>query len=319
MSHLRNFSLAEAIKKVPERVSVEMTFAELVHAYTAHNPSTGNDMRLRKWLKPFGDRSAWSLTRDDFMRATEAMKEHGYKASSANRDLSALGSVYKWADKRKICPSDFRSPTLDIRREGETMKRVFMDAAEQQRLRDGAAAFKNRSFHLFVCLLLDSGARKGELLDRRWTDLDAERREIVLQAEDTKTGIPRVLHFTPATASLILRLQPSKARRDEFVFPGRRGGTIDFRKPWKELVTAIGRPELTMHDMRHVVAASLLKAGTTAIVASQVMGHSSLILVRRYGHLETAAIKAAQEAAWERNGLAVVGRASPDRAGPEVA
>jgi len=304
MSHLRSFSLAEAVKNVPEREAVAMTFAELVNAFTARNPSAGIDLRLRKWVDAFGDRPAWELTRDDFIRAVEAMRQGGYKPSTTNRDLSAAGTVYRWAEQRKLCPRDFRSPTLDIRRDGETMRRIHLTADEQARLRAGAAGVKNRSFQLFVWLLLDTGARKAELIERRWSEVDTVRREIVLQAEATKTKKPRVLHFTAETAALVERLRPPKARQEEFVFPGRRGGTIDFRSPWKDLVADIGRPELTIHDMRHVVAASLLKGGATVAVAAQVLGHSSLILSRRYGHLEVAALRAAQEAAWAHNGLA---------------
>jgi len=310
MSHLRSFSLAEAVKHVPEREAVAMTFAELVNAFTARIPSAGIDLRLRKWIEAFGNRSAWDLTRDDFTRAAEAMRQAGYAPATVNRDLSAIGTVYRWADDRKLCPRDFRSPTLDIRREGETMRRIHVRPEELKRLRAGAAGVRNRGFQLFVWLLVDTGARKSELLERRWSEIDTARREIVLQAEATKTKKPRVLHFTAETAVLVERLRPPKSRQDEFVFPGRRGGTIDFRSPWKQLMTDIGRPELTMHDMRHVVAASLLTAGATVGVAAQVLGHSSLILSRRYGHLEVGALKAAQEAAWARNGIA-----TPDGAG----
>jgi integrase len=72
----------------------------------------------------------------------------------------------------------------------------------------------------------------------------------------------------------------------------------EYRKPWVETVKAIGRPDLHMHDLRHAAAASLLRAGVTIGVAAQVLGHSSLILQRRYGHLENKALQDAQERRW---------------------
>jgi site-specific recombinase XerD len=82
------------------------------------------------------------------------------------------------------------------------------------------------------------------------------------------------------------------------VFVGRTGKPCKFLKAWRNLKAAIGRPDLHVYDLRHVVAARLLRSGATLGVASQVMGHSSLIMHRRYGHLETQSLRAAQESAW---------------------
>lgn len=75
-----------------------------------------------------------------------------------------------------------------------------------------------------------------------------------------------------------------KRNPDDLLFEGRRRNhPINYRCAWEELTTAIGRPDLHQHDLRHHRAAELLKSGTTLGVAAQVLGHSSLILQRRYG------------------------------------
>ncbi len=112
----------------------------------------------------------------------------------------------------------------------------------------------------------------------------------------TKTGKPRVLFFTPATANLARRLRPQD--RTQLVFSGRTGSPNKFRKAWRNLATAVGRPDLRVYDLRHVAAARLLRTGATLGIASQVLGHSSLILHRRYAHLETEPLRSAQESAW---------------------
>jgi hypothetical protein len=65
----------------------------------------------------------WDITSEQLDAAAHAMVEHGYKASSVNRDLSALGSVYRWAKKRRLSPRAFRSPTLDVPRMPEPIRR----------------------------------------------------------------------------------------------------------------------------------------------------------------------------------------------------
>ena len=119
------------------------------------------------------------------------MLDHGYKPSAVNRDLSALGSAYRWAKDKRFSPRGFRSPTLGVRRFEEAIRRVHVDREQIDDLRARALAFRDRRFGVFVALLIDTGARKSELLERRWSEVDLERREIL--APTTKNGKPRVL------------------------------------------------------------------------------------------------------------------------------
>jgi len=310
------FDLAQATEQVPGRFVIQLTFAELCDAYESAHPCD-SVTRLRKWRQAFGDRGAWAIDRDTFARAAEAMSQAGYSAATVNRDLSIIGSMYRWAHEvRKITPPNFRSPTRDIRRTREPMRVVTLTADEEHRLRSLALATRDRRFGLFVALMLDTGARPGEILDRTWAELDVELQEILLPEEVTKTGRARVLHFSESTARLVERLRPAATLRDQRVFIGRKGGVIEFRKSWRVLVEAIGRPELHVYDMRHVAAARLLNSGVSMSVAAQVLGHSSLILHRRYGHLERGALKRAQEHAW--GGAAAAGIAQDGRSVDKV-
>jgi integrase len=107
-----------------------------------------------------------------------------------------------------------------------------------------------------------------------------------------------VLHFRDETAALIRRVFQKRAA-DQLPFEGRvPGQPICFRKAWLTAVREVGLPDLHMHDVRHAAAAGLLRAGVTLGVAAQVLGHSPQVLARRYGHLETGALRKAQEQAW---------------------
>lgn len=151
------------------------------------------------------------------------------------------------------------------------------------------AAFRDKRFGLFVAMLADSGCRKSEVLERSWSELDIEGRRLVIPM--TKNGDSRTLFFSQETMALATKLKP---KEDRLIFAGRRHGgssPINFRRPWEELTKMIGRPELHMHDLRHHVAASLLEAGVTIGVASQVLGHRDhAVLMRRYAHLETGVL-----------------------------
>ena len=55
---------------------------------------------------------------------------------------------------------------------------------------------------------------------------------------------------------------------------------------WYQAKTAIGRPELRVHDLRHTAASSWLAAGADPKVVQRVLGHASAAMTMDlYGHL----------------------------------
>lgn len=289
--------LAAALAAAPAPPVERLTVAELVAAYYARNPLADGRERLRKWLAALGDTDAWTLDAETLARAADALVEGGYKPASANRDLAALGTVYRWAKRARLCPRGHRSPTLDVRRFAEPVRRVYLRPEELAHLRAGALASRSRGFGAFVACLLDSGARKGEVLERVWADLDPDAGTLL--AERTKTGRPRVLFLQPGTVRLLRRLGGPKPDAGALIFPGRHPSTpCDFRTAWARLCADIGRPDLHLHDLRHAAAADLLRVGVSAPIAAQILGHGVGILTERYGHLETEALRRAMEQRW---------------------
>ena len=292
-----SFNMAQAMSQTVEQVALELTLSELVQSYTiAHNDQT--DLILRKWMPAFGARSAWSITSDEVISAHQAMIAHGYKPASANRSISALGSCYKWAIARRITPKGFKSPTVGVQRTREEPHIVDVSDKEIERLRARSLAYPDRRFGLFVSLLIDTGARKSELLERTWAAVDTTGHQIT--ATGTKTGKDRVLHYTDKTQTLMDRVcPPTKREPTALIFEGRvKNQPIDFRKAWAQCTKECGLPALRQHDVRHYAAARSLRAGNSAAVTAQTLGHSIQVLMARYGHLDTAAMKEAAHKAW---------------------
>lgn len=291
----KSIDLALAVSAAVDQPGTQLTLKELVNAY-AVAVCDHNDLRLKKWIDAFGHQSAWAITVEQLETAVQAMVEHGYAPATANRDLSGLGTVYKWARSRRLSPRGFKSPTLGVKRFDEPIRRVHVVKEQLDKLKIGALGFQDRRFAVFVALLIDTGARKSELLERRWRDVNLDAREIL--APVTKNGTPRVLFFSEETAQLMGKIYPKRSP-DALLFEGRvPDEPISYRRAWSVLTQSVGVGELHMHDVRHAAAANLLRAGVTLGVAAQVLGHDPAVLARRYGHLETATLKKAQEAAW---------------------
>ena len=285
-------------------VPVDVTLAELVQAHSLAKPRLELELRLRKWCDPvhgFGHESAWSISSERLQKAADALVEAGYVTSTVNRDIGALGQVFRWAIvNRRMAPSGFVSPTLSIKRFEEKIRYVVSSEQDILSLRLAAKMGKDRLFTLFVWMLVDSGARKSELLHRSWQDLDISGGKLIVPR--TKNGDSRTLFFTPETMSLAKRLKPALAvgSADRLIFVGRNGITpICYRKKWSSLTGMLRRPDLRVHDIRHWVAASLLRNGVGVGVASQILGHrDQTMLLRRYGHLDHMSLQDAQQIRW---------------------
>ena len=109
------------------------------------------------------------------------MVESGqYKPGTPNRDIGCICSAYKWIIKERRAPAGFVSPTLGFHRYKEPIRRIFIETDKLQALRKLSMTYKDKRFPIYIHLLIDTGARRGELLGRTWEELDLDRREIVL-------------------------------------------------------------------------------------------------------------------------------------------
>ncbi len=226
----------------------------------------------------------------------------GYAAGSVNRDLGSLGMIYKWArEARRITPQGFRSPTRDVTRLPETMRRVEITDAEVTALKHlSRTSFPDRRFGLFIAILLDTGARAGEIYERRWADLDTKHGQIIAPA--TKNGDSRTLFISQANCAMADRLCGEDGA---LVFGSTRTrdrSPVNYRKSWAILTTMIRRPDLHMHDLRHHVARDLLRRGHNTAQVAQVLGHRDhTMTTRRYGHLAVADLAAVQQSRFEEH------------------
>ena len=297
----RKIDLKAALEQqqLANQVAADMLFTELAHAYSSTHYD-GSDLQLRKWIDLFEGRVAWSITSEELDKAGIAMIEHGYAPATVNRNISQIGSLYKWAARRRITPIGFRSPTLGMVRYEEQLRRVVLSEEEVTKLLCGANAVKDRRFAVLIRLLVDTGSRRGEILERTWGEVDMNRREIL--APKTKTGTPRVLFFSEDTKVFMERIwtQSEMENKSAMLFESKLVALqpIAFKRHWLWLVSSIGRPDLRMHDLRHHRAKQMLDKGASIAVAAQALGHSSQILARRYGHLETSSMKRVVTQSW---------------------
>ena len=180
-------------------------------------------------------------------------------------------------------------PMEKITRKAESKGRVrYLDDNERIALLDACKAARSSYLYLIVILALSTGARRGEIINLKWKDIDLDRRVIYLH--DTKNKESRVLPLV--SHALELMREHSKVRRidSELVFPSKKDPKKPWgmQKAWELALRKSGVKDFRFHDLRHSAASYLAMNGATLAEIAEVLGHKTLQMVKRYAHLSEA-------------------------------
>jgi integrase len=145
--------------------------------------------------------------------------------------LAALSHVFTIAVKERQWLDD--SPMRKVRKPRKPRGRVrYLSDEERHQLLEACQASRNPYLYIIVMLALATGARMGELLALRWSDVDLKR--CTLTFHETKNGERRAVPLTGQ--ALTLMQQYARVRRIDtvLVFPDASGnsGFTNSRSLW---------------------------------------------------------------------------------------
>jgi integrase len=213
----------------------------------------------------------------------------------ANRVIALLGRMFSLA---VIWEMRSDSPVKGIERNPETARHRYLEGDELERLIAAVAAQSNRQGAHVIELLLLTGARRSEVLQMRWDQLDLANGVWTKPASATKQAR---LHRIPlsAPARQVLVAKAAKYRRDvpAWVFPARYGGgpLSDVKHVWIAICRTAGITDLHLHDLRHAYATILASAGLSLPIIGRLLGHSQASTTNRYAHLMDDPLRAATD------------------------
>lgn len=129
--------------------------------------------------------------------------------------------------------------------------------------------------------LLLTGARKSEVLESRWQDIDWENGYLVIWRNKSNR-----VHRIPLSqkAKEILYALPHDS---EYIFsnPHTHLPYKNFYKTWQNVCKKAGLEGLRIHDLRHSFASLLVNAGKNLYEVQKILGHSDHRSTQRYAHL----------------------------------
>lgn len=204
------------------------------------------------------------------------------KPSTANKLIKYLSHTYNLAISWSI-PNVTVNPTKFIKLfvEDNLVER-YLNKEEIQRLLKIAKRNSNPYVLPLIQFLLLTGARKSEVLNAKWCDIDLIN-DIFTIPLSKSNKIRRV----PISKKLksILETLP---KYDTYVFPSlhtKDAPMKNFEFHWYRIRKEANLEDVRIHDLRHTYASTLVNAGVSLYVVQKLLGHSDISITQRYAHL----------------------------------
>jgi integrase len=131
-----------------------------------------------------------------------------------------------------------------------------------------------------VTVALQTGMRRGEILNLQWNNIDFEQNFIELL--ETKSGKSRKIPLSKILKDMLSKM--SKNNNYVFVNPKTQKPYTTIQKSFTTIVKKANIKNFRFHDLRHTVATRLVEKGVDLVVVQEIMGHSKIETTMRYAH-----------------------------------
>lgn len=226
--------------------------------------------------------------------------------TAATKTVKLLRAIFNFAIARKLCAEN---PCVGVKVFADGKRDRFLSPAEMGRLGDALTAAKEEGVHshhiAIIRLLALTGARKNEIAQLRWAEVDALPG--FLQLEDSKTG-RKAIRLGAAAQEVVSGIGRTKSR---YVFPDPRDPDLPIRNldwAWVGIRKRAGMHDLRIHDLRHSFASFAVAGGAGLYLVGKMLGHSHVATTSRYAHLADDPVKAAADKASRAVEAALSGR-----------
>lgn len=158
--------------------------------------------------------------------------------------------------------------------------------------------FFERRLHLVILMLLDTGARIGELLKLLVVDVNLDDCVVVL---DGKGRRQRLVPFSlELRRAIFCFVRDFKLQADSLLFGTNRGREMQHRNIYRAIVDhcrmlGFEPPKRAIHAFRHSFALGYVRRGGSVFHLQRMLGHTTLEMSRRYCNLTVEDLKASHE------------------------
>jgi integrase len=255
----------------------QMRFAELVARFLEAGAKPWHRDRLKVLLPYFSDFAIARITKGLVRQyRNERHRERTITETTVNRDIECLRHILYWAVDEGILAAN---PIARIRLERERRKKKPVLSPEEERKLLPAASPHLREI---VIIALDTGMRRGEILNQRWEDVDFSRCLLYVTHSKTPEGESREIPLTQRAFALLA----SRQQESGLIFTFEGKPILNLKTGWKAAIRRAGIRYIQFHYLRHTFNTRLLELGVSREVRMALLGHTFGDTHESYEHIE---------------------------------
>jgi integrase len=257
-----------------------------------HKRSWKDDLsRYQLYIKkPFGKRKITEITHHQIANWHRGLISK-VKPATANRAFALLSTIYN------ICLPEHQNPCKNVKKFKEQSRDRFLQPSELSRFFEAVKNEPNDIVRDYIMLSLFTGARRGNVLAMRWSDINFDLNVWNIPADQSKNAEAITIPLIEEVLEIL-----SKRRKNAssiFVFPG-RGKTGHFKEPrkgWQRVCVVAGLASVRLHDLRRTMGSYQTMTGATSTIVGKTLGHKSLAATAIYSRLNTDPVRASMKKA----------------------
>jgi len=229
---------------------------------------------------------------------TKQLKQRGagiITGTTANRALALLSTVFNQMTPER------QNPCKGVKKFREQSRDRFLQPAELQRFFEALEAPDTpANLRDYLLLSIYTGARRSNVMQMRWTDLDFDQCLWKIPASQSKNS---EVMTVPLVEPVLQILNARKAATSSvFVFDSRlsaSGHMEEPKKAWKTLLNKAKLDDIRLHDLRRTMGSYQTMTGASSTIVGKTLGHKSQTATAVYTRMNLDPVRASMEAAVE--------------------
>ncbi len=224
-----------------------------------------------------GRRFRW-FEQADLKKIQDTLQRGGNSAATINRKTMALSKLLRAALKAGLLDS-----VPEFRKLEEPPERIrFLSHSEERSIFNHLRVI-SAEYHDLSVVLVDTGAKIGEIIELQWADISVGAETICLSRG--KGQYERTIPITTRVAAVLSRIDRGGADG-----PFARVEQYKYRAAWNEakVQAGLGADEnVVPYVLRHTCASRLVKGGVDLRRVQLWLGHRTMKMTMRYDYLST--------------------------------
>lgn len=230
---------------------------------------------LRKLEKEFEGKTLEQITQASIDKWKTKIKEEGLADGSVNRGLALVKIMFNKAIEWGWLKENPAKKVKFFKLNNQRVRYLMPEEVTS------LLSYTPPYLKPIVIVAVHTGIRKESVLRLQWPQVNFELGIITLM--ETKNKRPQYIVMDETVRTLLMDLKRNGNCPYVFTKNGKSIKWIDYA--FKEAVKKAGMEDFHFHDLRHTFASNLVMAGEDLNTVSELLGHQTLEMTRRYAHL----------------------------------